>query len=338
MQTRTILFDEGLHKYTDEYGNAYTSVTQLIGKIEPEFNHKYWLIYTCLKETGYRLKPDVINNCIYVNFTKYTIDELYSGKVKLNITTDELNRRWEKIKKDACDKGNAKHSYLEEQVNLFSKTENTDIVECVKVNTNSNVVLSYRKKVINHKQLEESELKFTYPKIYKKLYELIADGYIIYSEIRVYCADSLVAGTIDILAVKGKEFLIVDWKTNKDEMKFEAGYFKKVGGIKTDQWISTNNKLLKPVNHIADCKGMKYTLQLSLYAHIAELWGFICVGLILFHIRDTKEPLAYKIKYLKKEAQLLLDYNKGKIPAQTTLNLKPKDTVKVRQISFLNQL
>ena len=88
--------------------------------------------------------------------------------------------------------------------------------------------------------------------------------------------------------------------------------------------------MLPPLNHLDDCNGMHYTMQLSLYAIMAEIILDIpCVGLGLCHIgspwvlnkygqplRDSEgyhvDPNGeetvkwFKIQYLKNEAKALL--------------------------------
>ena len=88
--------------------------------------------------------------------------------------------------------------------------------------------------------------------------------------------------------------------------------------------------MLPPLNHLDDCNGMHYTMQLSLYAIMAEIILDIpCVGLGLCHIGspwvlnkygqplrdsegyhvdpDGKETVKwFKIQYLKNEAKALL--------------------------------
>ena len=52
-------------------------------------------------------------------------------------------------------------------------------------------------------------------------------GFEIYAEIGVYHPEYLISGLVDILFVKGDEFFILDWKTNKAPIRFEGGYWTK---------------------------------------------------------------------------------------------------------------
>lgn len=290
MIKRTITFNEALHSYTDEDNNPYTSVTQIIGKYEPPFDADYW--------------------------SKKKAKEL-------NVPVSVILQNWKDINKYACDKGNAVHKGLEDSIN-------DSIIPVMKDDTSpaikgllTTVGIPLNTKGITNVDLDvfaQSKLAKLYPEIFEYLKKHILAGCTLYVEKRVYWYEYLVAGTIDCLLVKGKQFMIVDWKTNKDELKFESGYYKKVNGIKTDTWVPTSDKMLKPINYLPKCKGTIYTIQLSLYAHILELWGMQCIGLVLFHIRDTQRPKAYTIKYDKASSELLLIDNKN-VSTQSKKNL-----------------
>ena len=173
-----------------------------------------------------------------------------------------------------------------------------------------------------------------YPEIYRVFDFYTERGYIIYSEIGAFLIDYLISGTIDIFCYRPTDFVILDWKTNRDGLKFEAGYYKKdkstIPNQLTNEWIKKKQSMLPPLNHLDDCNGMHYTMQLSLYAIMAEIILDIpCVGLGLCHIgspwvlnkygqplRDTEgyhiDPNGeetvkwFKIQYLKNEAKALL--------------------------------
>jgi hypothetical protein len=152
----------------------------------------------------------------------------------------------------------------------------------------------------------------------------------------VYNPDYLIAGTIDLLFVKGKHIYIMDWKTNRKELKFKAGYYKKEWNanrskkIETDIFIPTNDKLLHPLSHLPACKGIIYTLQISLYLYLCELWGYEYAGSVLCQIRpkvdDNKEviylpdgdyeehePTFFNLAYMRNEIQTLLNWHKSTI-------------------------
>lgn len=293
MVKRNIVFDSVAHSYKDEDNNCYTSVTQLIEKYKEPFDINYWA-------------------------------EKKSKELKL--PKEVVLQNWKDIKDYACDKGNKVHENLENDIN------NSIVQESNSVNKLSSVVnkllsvlgIPLNTKGITNVDLDvfsHSNLAKTYPEIFEYLKKYILDGCTLYVEKRVYLYEYLIAGTIDCLLIKGKQFLIVDWKTNKDELKFEAGYYKKVNNIKTDNWIKTDTRMLSPINYLPECKGIIYTLQLSLYAYILEQWGLQCIGLTLFHIRNNNKPISYNIKYEKSSAELILIDNKNKLKNELKNNL-----------------
>ena len=189
-----------------------------------------------------------------------------------------------------------------------------------------------------------------YPEIYRVFKFYTDKGYIIYSEIGAYLMDYLVSGTIDIFCYRPTDFVILDWKTNRDGLKFEAGYYKKdkttIPNQLTNEWIpQPRKKMLPPVSHLADCNGMHYSLQLSMYAIMAEIiLGIPCYGLGLCHIGSPwitnkyGQPLRdeegyhvdpngeetinwFKINYLRNEVIALLKDREYKLRAnKKTIN------------------
>ena len=204
----------------------------------------------------------------------------------------------------------------------------------------------YRINIDNLKVIEKFKeaTNNKYSEIYRVFEFYINKGYTIYSEIGAYLMDYLISGTIDIFCYRPTDFVILDWKTNRDGLKFEAGYYKKdkstIPNQLTDEWVHQHNKkMLPPVAHLADCNGMHYSLQLSMYAIMAEMiLGIPCHGLGLCHIgspwilnkygqpyRDSEgyhvdengeETVKwYKIDYLRNEVISLLKDRSYKLAA-----------------------
>lgn len=272
---RTITFNESLHRYTDEFNLEYTSVTTLISKYYPKFDEDFWA----------RKKAQ-----------------------ELGLSVEIVKANWKQIRDFSCEKGTKEHKLLEDSINSSTINPNQPSISVnsslLKVAT---ISLGDRKFTnVDLDILKESDLAKKYLEIYKFLEGYILKGWTLYVEKRIYWAEYLVAGTIDCLLIKGKQFLIVDWKTNKDELKFKAGYYKKVNGIKTNTWVDKKEYFFSPISHIENCKGNIYTLQLSLYAYLMELWGYECIGLVLYHIRDNMRPTPYNIIYDKSSCQFLL--------------------------------
>jgi len=312
-----LTFEPNEHKYSDETGRVYTSVTTLIGQYQEPFNEKYWSMYTALKNAGYNVRPTRDKKHIVVNNRHRTLTSLYKNPINGH-EVKLLVKKWQNLTEEACERGNNTHDYLEDSINLSKGDDgssNTQIEPQLAVAMQRIGLVEIRTK----HDLDTTTLQDTFPTIYKRLLAYINFGCVLYAEKRIYTVQFGVAGMIDVLIVKGKQFAILDWKTNKDEMKFTSGYYKKVKinhkWVKSTNWTPFKKHLFTPLNHIQDCKGMLYTLQLSLYAFIMELWGYSLVpnGLEIFHMRPNQEPKLIKVRYLKEDISNMLKHfiNKG---------------------------
>ena len=298
-----LFFDEGPHKYTDTLGNEYRSVTTLIGDYYNHFDADYWA-HKKAREQGKSEK--------------------------------QIRAEWDKIKDEACERGTATHNGIEDAIKSVSKFKEA-IKYLEEVKSGRCITIADIPDLIP-RPLDVEEFKVAtnnkYPEIYRVFDFYTERGYIIYSEIGAFLIDYLISGTIDIFCYRPTDFVILDWKTNRDGLKFEAGYYKKdkstIPNQLTNEWIKKKQNMLPPLNHLDDCNGMHYTMQLSLYAIMAEIILDIpCVGLGLCHIgspwvlnkygqplRDNEgyhvDPNGeetvkwFKIQYLKNEAKALL--------------------------------
>lgn len=317
MEERLMFFDEANHKYTDNYGNAYTSVTTAIHKTVEPFDKEYW--------------------------AKYKAREL-------NTSTHSIKHQWDTVNKHSVGIGNTKHNYLETSIKSTSKFS-----KAVNIVTINNVVRCFSVYDLQfNSDIGELSIDSFYEKIGKR-YPIIFDtikyyverGFRIFSEINVYDPNNLVCGTIDVLLVRDSEFVIIDWKTNRNEIKFEAGYYKKdkTTNELTNIWVPSTKYLRYPLDNLQDCVGNHYSLQLSTYARLVELFGYSNIALILFHIRDSfvtnkygmpaknekgiyiideskPENVNYHIiKYLKSEATKLIEYVGSNAKVQTQQKL-----------------
>jgi hypothetical protein len=298
-----LFFDEGPHKYNDTFGNEYRSVTTLIGDYYNHFDADYWA-HKKAREQGKSEK--------------------------------QIRAEWDRIKDEACERGTATHNGIEDAIKSVSKfkeairyLEETKSGRCITIADIPDLI---------PRPLDVEEFKEAtnnkYPEIYRVFDFYTERGYTIYSEIGAFLIDYLISGTIDIFCYRPTDFVILDWKTNRDGLKFEAGYYKKdkstIPNQLTNEWVKKKQFMLPPLNHLDDCNGMHYTMQLSLYAIMAEIILDIpCVGLGLCHIgspwvlnkygqpfRDNEgyhvDPNGeetvkwFKIQYLKNEAKALL--------------------------------
>ena len=254
-----LFFEEEGHKYNDTMGNEYLSVTTLIHDYYNNFDAAYWAHKKAREQ----------------------------GKSEKAILAE-----WDRIRDEACSRGTKTHNGLEDAIKEVSKFKNaiqylTD-TNSGRVITIADIPALIPQPLDIDKFIEATDNK--YPEIYRVFKFYTDKGYIIYSEIGAYLMDYLVSGTIDIFCYRPTDFVILDWKTNRDGLKFEAGYYKKdktiIPNQLTNEWIpQPRKKMLPPVSHLADCNGMHYSLQLSMYAIMAEIiLGLPCHGLGLCHI------------------------------------------------------
>ena len=312
-----LFFDEGPHKYTDTLGNEYRSVTTLIGDYYNHFNADYWA-HKKAREQGKSEK--------------------------------QIRAEWDRIKDEACERGTSTHNGIEDAIKSVSKFKEA-IKYLEEVKSGRCITIADIPDLIP-RPLDVEEFKVAtnnkYPEIYRVFDFYTERGYIIYSEIGAFLIDYLISGTIDIFCYRPTDFVILDWKTNRDGLKFEAGYYKKdkstIPNQLTNEWIKKKQNMLPPLNHLDDCNGMHYTMQLSLYAIMAEIILDIpCVGLGLCHIgspwvlnkygqplRDNEgyhvDPNGeetvkwFKIQYLKNEAKALLKDRYYKLKADNKIS------------------
>lgn len=191
------------------------------------------------------------------------------------VKVEVILKEWEATTKQSCDFGTDIHSIIE-----------------------------------NISDISEAELspKLTPIKRLIEVFELTSNK--VHHEKIVYHPEYRVAGTMDLLIIQGKEIIIYDWKTNKDEIKFESGYYKKENGIPTTTFIKKDDRMLGPLAHLQHCKGVIYSLQISLYAYILECWGYHFSYGKIIHIRREKNNKSYKVMYLRDEVIAMLEYLK----------------------------
>jgi hypothetical protein len=331
MKKVKIYFDEPTHTYTDDEGNKYTSVTTYIDEFKKKYDSEFWAMYRALDQMNYKIKPNPSTRKIWVQTGRgkgkwYGLTELYAGIFPTKKRPQEIQQEWKQTGVVACERGNHKHNFLEDCINDFYNSQGKS-ADISRVAADQGFILQVRSVA----ELEGSPMADMEPEVYDMLKRVVADGYTLFAEKRVYSYEHRISGTIDVLAVNDAgEFWIIDWKTNKDPLLFESGYFKKVWDtgrkkkIKTSEFVKKNDRMLPPLSHLHEAKGTLYTLQLSLYAYICELWGLKCKGLVLTHIRPILDvydeeipdengnvqfykPEFYQLNYLKDEIASILN-------------------------------
>lgn len=277
-----LTFTEEGHKYSDNLGNTYTSVTTLIhDNYIPKFDKKYWLRKKA-KEEG--------------------------------ISEKALEKRWQAITEEACTRGTATHNGIEDAIKEVSQFKNaikylTDI-KSGRVVTVADLCY-FKAKPLDIEEFKKATCN-KYTPIYDVFETFINNGYTIYSEIGAFLIDYKISGTIDILCVRDTDFAILDWKTNRNGLQFTSGYYKKDKSVKpeqlTNEWVSKPSSMLAPLSNLPDCNGSHYTMQLSLYAKMVELiLGIPCTGLALCHIASPFVKNKYGMPLKNKHGQYPID-------------------------------
>lgn len=223
---------------------------------------------------------------------------------ELGISEKKLEEQWSTITKEACERGTNTHNGLEDGVkgasmfqqaiNYLDKREDGVMVTIADI---PNFGANY--KLLNLKDFIELTDN-RYPLIYDAFKMYTERGYKIYSEIGMFLIDWLISGTIDILLVNEDTNCAVvgDWKTNRGGLKFSSGYYKKDKTVKpaqqTNVWVDKDERLLAPLNHLPNCNGAIYNLQLSMYAFAVEyILGLTIKGIWLCHIDSDFELNEY---------------------------------------------
>lgn len=293
-----IYFNDRDHSYKTESGRSFISSTTLISQYHEGFDSQ------AVAEACARIgqTPD------HPKFHKY------AGK-----SVSDILKMWDKTSKTATDKGTRKHDWIERSikestgVRISSRTSD----DPVKLLTVENIITNPNVGVMNIEELSR-RMESRYPLIFEHIKELHERGFRFFAEICIFNLEYMISGLIDLLAVKGKEFVIFDWKTNKSEIRYESGYFAKdLNGEVTENFIFTEEWMLPPIEGLPDSVGTHYALQISLYTWMLEQFGFKNVDTnLIFQIRDvgSRELVTkYSLPDYTKEVKLMIeDYKKGK--------------------------
>lgn len=148
-------------------------------------------------------------------------------------------------------------------------------------------ITSGAEEVLNDLDLKKIQAGMKYVSVLKD--EL--KGFKLVPEVKVFDEKLGLAGTIDVMAVRGKEVYLVDWKTNK---KIEQTGYK--GAMAK-----------APVSYLPDCNYTKYALQLNLYRHILERQGYKIRGMNLIHLLPDGNYKTYNIEFMNKEIKDILN-------------------------------
>jgi len=271
-----IYFDERQHKYTDSRGNIYTSTTTIIPKYHESFD-----------TDGIALACERIGkNPAHPKYSKYK-----------GMTAEMIKLKWKTASIIGLDNGNEKHNYLEDTIKKathYRTIDGTDLIQDRLFTIEDISSGEFGEVDINW--FVTSGISFRYPDIYSSIITLHTAGFKFYAEVGVYNTELLVSGKIDLIAVKEKQFIIIDWKTNKDDIRYESGYFEKdINDKPTNNFVHTNLYMKYPIHFLSSSTGVHYNLQVSGYAWLLEQFGYVNLGNIIYQIRETNEGFVEKV-------------------------------------------
>ena len=274
-----VKFDKEKHKYYNDKGEEYISVSTLVNLCKPKFDSDYWSKYKAIEKYCKNYLADGENafKRFKSKVTKENINELYSlcNNNIINSLRIEILTEWDKKRNDACEKGTA-----------FHENKEKEIIGDVGVMTES----GFLPHTIPNEDLQ------------------LTPG--IYTEVRLWSHKYKIAGTTDkiILYPDFKTFDIDDHKTNK---KIDLRGFQNKNGF--------YEKLNYPLNHLENCNYIIYSLQISIYAFLLEQFGYKLKTSKFTHYQDILDlsgniievkETPYYIKYLKEDViKLITWYN-----------------------------
>lgn len=288
---RILYFNEDAHRYSDDVGSIYTSTTTLLGDYKHKFDTKGQARRSARAGIG-----------------------MYKNKSIAQITA-----MWDKTRDMACEKGNITHNELEGGVKEISRFK--EAVHNLRLKDDDNLnrlfTLDDVMKLTNLRPIDPikfyEKVGHKYPIIQQTIEYYTAEGFILFAELGIYDEGKLVSGMIDLFVYKYPNFVIIDWKTNKDDLLFVKGYYKKDDtGQTTNVWVKQKEYMKYPLDNLIECKGNEYAMQLSVYAYMCEQRGLICGGLIIFHIRDQYILNKYNQPLRNRENNYIVDDAKGK--------------------------
>ena len=257
-----VIFNKKEHTYTKGQ-SKYLSVTTFIKKYCAKFEEGYWLKYKTVEACMNGLKKE---NGVYakkkgffglsklkgLDNLKNSIDKDLYAKVR-----KEIKQAWKTKSDTSAEKGTAYHDNREKE-DLKAGEITFEGVLMPVFGRSGEWDNSFR--------------------------EIDKDG--CYLEYLVFSDETLLAGQIDKLIVKGNTFKIIDYKTNENLHKPAFD----------------NKKMLPPFDFLDDSKIGHYTLQLNIYAALIEQRGFVCEGLEIHYFDEVINVPKYDIwPLIKKE-------------------------------------
>lgn len=286
---RTVSLLKDGSKYSDQYGVKYHRVTNVISKY----------------------------------FQKFDTDYMARKKAKdYGWTEEQVKSMWNKTTETSLQDGNMTHNHLEMGID-----RSLDWLRDVNLGKGISSILSNRIPITSEQDIRKYIRKEKFEACISLLESLIADGYVLFSEVRVYNTTFTLCGTIDVLGIKGKEFVIIDWKTNKYPITSKSGYYKNEmidGELQmTNEWKDLNQMADFPISHLTDSLATKYFMQVNVYSLMCYAFG-LTQGRphVICHIRKPQDYMlrgGYSIEFhtvpdYYKEAFDMLDHHTWVMP------------------------
>jgi len=163
------------------------------------------------------------------------------------------------------------------------------------------------------------------------LNEIIKPAYRYYSEIILYDQTTKIAGQTDLVIQRQKTpdsvYDFYDYKTNESKgIQFDSI------GRKSDVDKHYNKYFLSPLEHMEDCNYSLYSLQLSLYAYLAQVTYGIKIGRLgIIFIDNEMKVQMFPVPYLKMEAVSLVFHMSRLHQLPTMVAQKIEPTIKVEE-------
>ena len=272
-----VAFKEKEHLYFNVKDDSikYISVTTLIEKYGQPFDSEFVSTYKALEKL---LPPEVWKKEKGIIWKAHKIPkgffDVYNiNQKQLKAVQQEILDEWQRINKEACEKGTRIHAELEN-----SMYQAGDNVKLDKYGIGG---------------------KFQC----KKNYNTLDLEYGVYPEYLIYYDNPKLnlhlAGQIDLLIKDGNTFSIGDYKSNR-EIKTK-GFF--------NSSTRTTTKMKYPLNNLDECNLSHYYLQLSTYAWMIQKLrpDLELKYLKIIHFGDKGETI-YDVPYLKNEVERMLKH------------------------------
>lgn len=295
-QNGSVCFNEDSHVYWNVNDNEkYISVTTLVDRYAQPFDSEFWSGYKALEQLlpteawGMEKKSLLTTHKIDKELlTTYNISELDFNKAQQGILDE-----WDKTNRESCERGTKIHAKLEQS--MYDMGANVTLKK-----------FGVGGKFICDKGRTSLDLdNGVYPEY---LISYMSDDKLL-----------RLAGQIDLLAISGNQFWILDWKTNK-EIKQKSGF---------NTQTKSTSKMLYPLNNLDDCNYWHYTLQLSTYAWMIQQLrpDLNLQELIMVHFDHNGKQTVYHLDYLKDDVEKMFKHYKKEV-------IKEKQKAKYKRIEY----